>query len=308
MRVRLLLGVVTLACMTMLAEYLLNSRHTVEAASSAEAIIPFEQKNISYPNLSSNKKRIITFSLFHHNSQRFLQYYGGLVQNVRAVYELLPGWSVRVYYEQSLEPFIDIIRKLGVETIAMQIQPEFSERARLWRFLAADDDAVEAFLSRDSDSRITQREVILIEEWIRSNRSVHCIRDHERHFGPILGGMWGAYTAPFRRMINGSLYEKLSYLNFSENPNADELFLQLSVWPSIINDVLVHDSFIALHQYCLNYSHTCVPFPQSAREFTHGYVGQQHSPSTYIYCTSDRCWQMQVPWRESARIVLSFKP
>jgi hypothetical protein len=238
---------------------------------------------IYYPSLSGGQKRVVAFSLFHSKSERFLDYYGGLIQNIREIYEFLPGWVVRVYYEESLEPFISLLRELGAETISMRIEHDYPERARLWRFLIADDSNVELFISRDSDSRITKRETILIMEWLRSNRTVHCIRDHRDHVRPINAGMWGAHRARFHRLINGSLYSKISEISFNESRDADEFFLRDVIWPLIVNETIVHDS---LHQreMCSNHSNVCFPFPDAALRHNYTRVGKQYKSWNYYHC------------------------
>ena len=47
------------------------------------------------------------------------------------------------------------------------------------------------FLSRDLDSRISSREVAAVEEWLRSDKDFHFMRDHPEHGVGILGSGWG---------------------------------------------------------------------------------------------------------------------
>ena len=61
-----------------------------------------------------------------------------------------------------------------------------------WRFLAIDDAGVERFIVRDADSRLNRRERFAVEEWVRSGRAVHTIRDHPSHDRHLNGGLWGA--------------------------------------------------------------------------------------------------------------------
>ena len=48
------------------------------------------------------------------------------------------------------------------------------------------------FISRDLDSRISEREVAATQEWLQSGLAVHAMRDHPGQKHPLLGGMWGA--------------------------------------------------------------------------------------------------------------------
>ena len=60
-----------------------------------------------------------------------------------------------------------------------------------WRFFPTLDPQVDILLSRDLDSRISQREVDAVTEWLESEKPVHVMRDHPGHDTPMLGGMWG---------------------------------------------------------------------------------------------------------------------
>ena len=60
-----------------------------------------------------------------------------------------------------------------------------------WRFQPNDDKEVERFIVRDSDSRITEREKIAVEEWEKEDKVLHIMRDHPHHNFHILAGMFG---------------------------------------------------------------------------------------------------------------------
>ena len=64
-----------------------------------------------------------------------------------------------------------------------------------WRFLPPVDPQVEIFLCRDLDSRISEREVAAVTEWLASSRPLHSMRDHPAHNTPLLGAAWGANTS-----------------------------------------------------------------------------------------------------------------
>ena len=51
---------------------------------------------------------------------------------------------------------------------------------------------VDIIISRDLDSRFDDREQAAVNEWIRSEKSFHIMRDHPQHRASILGGLWGS--------------------------------------------------------------------------------------------------------------------
>ncbi len=46
-------------------------------------------------------------------------------------------------------------------------------------------------ISRDLDSRFSEREVSAVDEWLKSKEAFHVMRDHELHENEMLAGMWG---------------------------------------------------------------------------------------------------------------------
>ena len=60
---------------------------------------------------------------------------------------------------------------------------------------------VDIYISRDLDSRINSREAAAVEEWLKSDRDFHFMRDHPLHGTTILGGAWGTklYSPMVRR-------------------------------------------------------------------------------------------------------------
>jgi hypothetical protein len=70
-----------------------------------------------------------------------------------------------------------------------------------WKFYPLEDNNIDYFLSRDSDSRITKREMDLVNEWIISKKCFHIIRDYPYHAIEILGGTFGVDVKKFRNIV-----------------------------------------------------------------------------------------------------------
>ena len=131
----------------------------------------------------------------------------GAIRNSELWKEIYPDWQMVVYYDDTVP--LDTIEKLesnGVETIQM------SEEifGCFWRFLISDRPDCDYAVFRDTDSRISIREKIAVDEWIESKKSVHIMRDHPYHGIPagndrlgILAGMWGikGNVIPITEMI-----------------------------------------------------------------------------------------------------------
>ena len=50
---------------------------------------------------------------------------------------------------------------------------------------------VDLYVSRDPDSRLSDREHAAVQDWLNSDSSIHVMRDHPRHDFSMLGCSWG---------------------------------------------------------------------------------------------------------------------
>ena len=60
---------------------------------------------------------------------------------------------------------------------------------------------VDLYVSRDLDSRFSDREKAAVQEWLESKADFHFMRDHPHHGTKILGSGWGSkLTRPGTRL------------------------------------------------------------------------------------------------------------
>ncbi len=119
----------------------------------------------------------------------------------------------------------------------------------LSRLLVALDGTVERLLVRDVDGRLSGRERLAVEEWLRSDRSLHVLRDHPGHcHRPLLTGLIGLRLTPaLRAHLLRSLqswsgqYPAERRFEATEAYGNDNDFLLTHVWPQM--DYLAHDSY-----------------------------------------------------------------
>ncbi len=178
--------------------------------------------------------KIISFSLWGNNPK----YTIGAIKNAELALQYYPDWSCRYYIGESVP--VEIVSILEQFT---NVQIRFMEEAgdwnsMFWRFYAAGDDDVEIMISRDTDSRINRREKEAVNDWLKSGKSFHIMRDHPWHNSAILGGLWG---------IRGNLLKNISTLieNFNKNNmyQVDQHFLNEIIYPLVKSDACVHDEF-----------------------------------------------------------------
>lgn len=177
-------------------------------------------------------KKIISFSLWGDDKSHYVI---GAIRNAELCEKIFPGWKCRFYIDKNMCNNIkEELLKLNAEVIEKEITHVFAPY--LWRFLAVDSDIM---ISRDCDSRISIREKIAVDEWLKSDKNFHIIRDHPHHNFLILAGMWGVRNNLLSNIEE--LIKKWVHVNKKQN---DQIFLANIVYPLIKDDVYIHDEFI----------------------------------------------------------------
>jgi protein O-GlcNAc transferase len=128
--------------------------------------------------------KVVSFALWGTNKV----YNEGLMENIKLVRELLPGFVVVVY----CTPEVTILQRdlQGVDVRVITDHPADFSFIK-WRYEPMFDKSVEVCLVRDADSRITRREVRFVTEWLESGLPFHIMRDSSSHRSKIMGGMFG---------------------------------------------------------------------------------------------------------------------
>lgn len=196
-------------------------------------------------------KKIISFSLWGDNPK----YTIGAIRNAELTPIIYPGWVSRFYCGESVPT--EIIKTLislpNTEVVMMDVDGDWT--GMFWRFYACEDS--EIMLSRDTDSRLSLRERLAVDEWLNSDKDFHIMRDHPYHNTEILGGMWGVRNGllkNIKELIND--YTKGNFWQVDQN------FLREKIYPLVVNKSFTHDSY-------LNYTPDSNPFPSERinREF-----------------------------------------
>lgn len=182
-------------------------------------------------------KKIISFSLWGNDPK----YTIGAIKNAILTEQIYPGWTSRFYVGKSVpENIITTLKSFdNVEVIEMDEPGDWS--GMFWRFYACED--ADIMLSRDTDSRLSMREKLAVDEWLSSDKNFHIMRDHPLHVTEILGGMWGCRNGilkGIKNMINE--YTKGDFWQVDQN------FLKEKIYPIVKNDLFVHDSYLYYNQ------------------------------------------------------------
>lgn len=180
-------------------------------------------------------KNIVAYSLWGDHPM----YWVGALKNIEQVKEYFPDWICRFYIDKDCnQDLIDTIKGDNVEVILVDSKDSF--HGMFWRFWASEDENVDIFLSRDCDSRFSNREINAIKEWLDSDRDFHIMRDHPYHTVQILGGMWGCRNGLMRNIGLSKLIENWGRY---ERKGIDQDFLGEVIYPLVRDTAIEHSEF-----------------------------------------------------------------
>jgi hypothetical protein len=183
-------------------------------------------------NLNSGGK-VISLSLFGNETKYTL----GSLKFLTSAKRYLPNWKVVFFVGRSVpESHIQRLKFHGASVLRID-EPE-GLSASSWRFriwLLGNPSWV---LFRDADSVLTLREARAVEQWVKSARAAHIIRDHPFHSAPILAGLWG-----LRPSFAEWFTKEVKEYSFTDDYGSDQDFLAKIVYPKVLDSSLVHASF-----------------------------------------------------------------
>jgi len=195
------------------------------------------------------QQNVIAYTLWGDDPQYRLP----LAENARIMPHLFPGWTMRVYHDEAVDPaYLADLASHGVQLYAAALpagMPAF--RRLLWRFEVIADPGVRRFLIRDADSLLTVKERVAVDAWLASRLWFHVMRDWYTHTDLILAGMWGGVGGVLPPVA--TLLQAFSHWRF-ETDHIDQDLLSETVWPIVKQSALIHDS---IFHPCLG----AVPFP-----------------------------------------------
>jgi hypothetical protein len=179
------------------------------------------------------RKKIISFALWGDNKL----YYYGAIENALIAQKLFPDWICRFYIGQGVPDFaINYLKSLANVQIIFRNEPHNLSHM-FWRFEPMFEDDVRVMISRDCDSRLSEKEQIIIKEWRNSDKDFHIIRDSPGHKQCIMGGLFGA-----RKGICLPLKKEFIKFPRENKYSQDQKFLRNIIYPFIKNKAFIHDA------------------------------------------------------------------
>jgi hypothetical protein len=181
--------------------------------------------------------RIVSFSLYGKN--RKFTY--GAIENAKYVANHMPGWVALFYVGDDVDRHV-VLKLTELGAIIKIQESDWHKNGMFWRFKVFRDFLPEYAIIRDSDSRITARELCAVEEWIASGKTLHIMRDHPYHNVRIPGGMWGG-----TRKLADLIPIEADLAKYSTARGQDQVFLGEYIYPLVRKSLCVHDSFFLIN-------------------------------------------------------------
>tara|TARA_R100000005_G_scaffold25600_1_gene11354 strand:- start:1831 stop:2493 length:663 start_codon:yes stop_codon:yes gene_type:complete len=143
-------------------------------------------------------KKVISFSLWGDNPK----YCVGAIKNAELREKYYPDWITRFYVHKDVPPsYIEELQALDQTEIIIENR-EANWKGMYWRFEAISDPDVEVMLVRDTDSRFSAREVAAVDEFLKSDKKMHIMRDHPCHRYFVMPGMFGVKKGILDNMVD----------------------------------------------------------------------------------------------------------
>jgi len=179
-------------------------------------------------------KKIISYSLWGD----LPLYTVGAISNAKQAKEIYPGWICRFYIHKSSVPewvVEELSKQDNVEIVFYN--EDVGWGGMLYRFYPAVEDDVDIMLSRDTDSRLSLREKACVDNWLKSTKNLHVIRDACVHQSQMMGGLWGTRNG-YLKWIKPHIDNLLNNLrNGTARKGCDQDFLNSKVYLYAVGDI-----------------------------------------------------------------------
>lgn len=206
-------------------------------------------------------KKVISYCLFGNK----LKYCHGMIEAVLSSNLIFIGWEVRVYYsigkQKVPESVINTLKNLNCVMIPFSESNTCSGEdveGMMWRFQPLGDETVDIWLSRDGDSRSSLREKNMIDQWLKSDKAIHSILDHQCH-GNLMGCNFGVNNTLIRKRYPNKIIDINIYLpDLAKKMDIRRGYDQTWIGNHFMN-IMIKDKDVLVHlcntKECLNRCH-----------------------------------------------------
>lgn len=168
--------------------------------------------------------KIISLSAYGQNPR----YIVGMHRQYELAKQFYKDWEFRAYVDDKANYHMPDANIIEVKDESHGV---------FWRFEPLFENDNNLVIVRDSDGRITYREMMAVNEWIMSSNSFHVYRDHEAHFEfPVIACAFG-YKGRLSEYLHNVMLHFATKTNYYTN---DQVYLRDFVWPSVKDNCMIH--------------------------------------------------------------------
>lgn len=210
-------------------------------------------------------KKVISFCVWGNKAI----YNYGVYENALLLPKIFPDWHMVVYHTKTAN--LEVMKELKKIPYVQVIEVDFPNHYRnsMLRFIAAFNPTYDAIIFRDADSRLLHRDRIAVNEWLKTEKPIHVMRDYPTNgrLYRISAGMWGVRN---KFLLNETIMKNFSdhFSSFNNEYRIDEIFLFKYVYP-----LLTSENSVIHSQYC-KYEPWATKFPASAPSGYYNFVGK----------------------------------
>ena len=198
-------------------------------------------------SLKADGTRVIAMSLYGSNTR----YTYGAIRNAQLLSVHFPGWNLRLYVPDPegewpkevlvSDRVLSRLKLLGADIVYvhsnLQISPQF------FHLLVADNSSVNYFIIRNADYQLSDRDMVVVDDWLSAGFIFHCIRDHPNHATQsIVNGLWGGKQTEIVKLLGQSMLKILLSFLQKEQGGTMSKFLNNVLWPIVKDYCYCHDS------------------------------------------------------------------
>ena len=187
-------------------------------------------KIVKLRHIEKKHKKIVSYWFNDDSDER------GILINYHNIKKYYPGWLMRIYYPSNksfkvLQPYLNF-KDIEIFIVTTNIEnPIFS-------LLPYDDREVDIFISRNLNCIISKKEAELVDEWQKSNNSLHLIHSNNLQTREIVLDLFGIKNDWSLNL----LYEMLVLAKNSSLIDKDYEIVSETLYINYINDYIQHYS------------------------------------------------------------------
>lgn len=224
---------------------------------NSNSILNYFWTNYVSPYLVNNQRPCFSFCLYGTNSK----YLNGFLQNISLIYKFFPDFGICLWIRKdSCVILSDIIincknHNLLDRVFFFEIQNCDHNYLTSYRIFSANHWYPTEIYSRDTDSRVGERDVICIKEFQKSSAIFHIIRDHFWHKSLIMAGTYGIKKINTQSSCVGleipiglnliKIFEEWYSNNSNLGYGSDEKFLTDKIYQIYKKNMIIHTNIVA---------------------------------------------------------------